>query len=87
MDTEITTHVPVQRRVSDGPADDGLFDALLTGGPATLAEGLRRRRVRGDRGTIKVEHLGGYEHFERDNRTVGEPTVIYRWDSRTEIAE
>ena len=53
----------------------------LEGGPADLPAEARRVRTEATPLTIKVEHLGGYEHFERaaDGR--------YRWTVRTRIAE
>jgi hypothetical protein len=36
---------------------------------------------------VKVEHYGGHEHFERDDRTAGQNPVVYRWTTRTRIAE
>lgn len=64
--------------------------AVLEGGPADLPETARRCLAALDGATIKVLHMGGYEHFERTVAGTGaghpEP-VVYRWTARTRIAE
>jgi hypothetical protein len=60
---------------------------LLLGGPATFPDNLRRRRCPAEEAKVKVEHYGGHEHFERDDRTAGQNPVVYRWTTRTRIAE
>ncbi len=34
-----------------------------------------------------LTHSQRYEHFERDDETAERPVVVFRWESRTEIAE
>ena len=65
----------------------GLVEAILTGGPASLPEDLRRHHVTREESKLKVLHYGGYEHFERDPATVDGGTVVFRWTGRTRIAE
>ncbi|MFC7531608.1 DUF5988 family protein [Actinoplanes sp. GCM10030250] len=62
----------------------------LEGGPADLPVASRSVRIDGAQEKIKVEHLGGYEHFERtEDWHAGdeERRVVYRWTLRTRIAE
>jgi Family of unknown function (DUF5988) len=67
------------------PATDELICGVLEGGPSGLPESLRIRREPADEPVIKVRYLGGYEHFER---VEGEGTpIVYRWVTRTRIAE
>jgi Family of unknown function (DUF5988) len=64
--------------------------AILEGGPATLPEASRVQAVSPFIQKIKISHYGGYEHFERIE-SLGESGprqgTIFRWTSRTEIAE
>jgi hypothetical protein len=65
------------------------LEAVLEGGPLDIPPGARRCRAPFDSERIKLQHQGGYEHFERSEAapvTGGEPTV-YRWVARTRIAE
>jgi hypothetical protein len=70
--------------------DERVVDAVLEGGPVDLPANLRKlRAVTVDR-KIKIEHRGGYEHFERDEgRNTSRETgpVVFRWIARTRIAE
>jgi hypothetical protein len=58
--------------------------ARLEGGPAELPD--RVCTVPADQDKIKVIFRGGREHFERASETAGDE-VIYRWTTRTKIAE
>lgn len=68
---------------------DDRIDAVLEGGPADIPSASRRHRVRPDHDRIKVPHRGGYEHFERavDTGSGSAAPVVYRWVTRTRIAE
>lgn len=59
---------------------------VLHGGPDDLPETARRQAADG-RTTIKVEHRGGYEHFELIEDAAGAAPAAYRWTMRTRIAE
>jgi hypothetical protein len=60
--------------------------AVLEGGPADIPSSLRTLyRPPGEERKIKIMHRGGYEHFVRDEDSP-EP-VVFRWITRTEIAE
>ncbi|MFC4069036.1 DUF5988 family protein [Actinoplanes subglobosus] len=64
------------------------MSALLAGGPDSLPAELRRCAAPESDDRIKVEHWGGYEHFQR--RSVQNPDdgfVIFDWVTRTRIAE
>ncbi|TCK22286.1 DUF5988 family protein [Pseudonocardia endophytica] len=66
---------------------DSGTDVVLEGGPAgaTLADALVAALPTGpDR--LKIPHRGGYEHFERHDDAAQGP-VVYRWVTRTTIAE
>jgi hypothetical protein len=64
--------------VMSEPAD---VDVVLEGGPNDLPAEARKRRVPAGDQKVKVEHCGGYEHFERSG------AGVYRWTARTKIAE
>lgn len=71
-------------------ADADLVQAVLEGGPASIPESLRTQLVSPNAGKIKIQHYGGYEHFERNSETNHDSTpqpAIFRWTMRTEIAE
>jgi hypothetical protein len=78
---------PAQRDRSSAEQLVDLGDIFLVGGPAGFPDELRRRRGSADDTTVKIEHYGGHEHFERDDQTIGQSPVIYRWTTRTKIAE
>jgi len=65
----------------------------LEGGPSDFPTSQRTRRVLGRTAgdeKIKVEYYGGHEHFERVDALSGEDdsqVIVYRWTTRTEIAE
>ncbi|HTJ38483.1 MAG TPA: DUF5988 family protein [Dactylosporangium sp.] len=61
--------------------------AVLEGGPSSLPEALRRQPAPSGDDRIKVPHLGGYEHFERAGSVDGDAQVVYRWTTRTRVAE
>jgi hypothetical protein len=56
-------------------------DVVLEGGPSDLPDGERRRRIPAGDLKVKVRHRGGHEHFERTD------DGVYRWTTRTKIAE
>ncbi|WP_230415788.1 DUF5988 family protein [Micromonospora tarapacensis] len=60
-------------------------DALLVGGPSGAPA--RVRISRADMASkIKLRHLDGYEHFEREAGTDA-AMPVYRWTMRTKVAE
>jgi hypothetical protein len=64
--------------------------AVLEGGPPSIPQSLRMQTVTPLDEKIKIPHYGGYEHFERigglDEMSMAQQ-VIFRWTTRTEIAE
>lgn len=70
--------------------DADLTWAVLRGGPAGIPEESRVCAVSSVDDKVKVVHFGGYEHFERTD-TLDEsgsfPQIVYRWTTRTEMAE
>jgi hypothetical protein len=66
---------------------DEFVDVALEGGPKSMPTTVRLERSRTLDDTIKVEHLGGYEHFLRVGDESARNTVIFRWTGRTKIAE
>ncbi|MFV2112547.1 DUF5988 family protein [Micromonospora sp. LOL_025] len=70
-------------------ADDNLVDVVLEGGPADLPPGRRLLKAVAAGERVKIEHYGGYEHFER--QTGADPAddgaIAFRWTMRTRIAE
>jgi Family of unknown function (DUF5988) len=69
----------------------GSVAAVLQGGPPGFPERLRRHQVTADQEKVKVQYLGGYEHFERvigDDHAINPcAPVVYKWTMRTKIAE
>jgi hypothetical protein len=63
------------------------IDATLIGGPTDFPECWRCRRVAPDADVVKVEHVGGYEHFVRDGAHLDDGPAVFRWSTRTKIAE
>jgi hypothetical protein len=75
--------IPAQR-----PPQNELIDAVLHGGPSHMPAELRSQRMAGDTEKIKIEHYGGYEHFQRvEDSPAGQTAVKFRWSGRTRIAE
>jgi hypothetical protein len=71
-------------------AEPATVDAVLEGGPTDLPEQERRRRSTPGEFTIKIMHRGGYEHFTRDADALPagpSAPAVYRWTTRTRIAE
>jgi Family of unknown function (DUF5988) len=71
-------------------ADTDLVQAVLEGGPGSIPELLRTQLVSPNAGKIKIQHHGGYEHFERESKPDHEnppQPAIFRWTMRTKIAE
>ena len=71
-----------------------LINVSLQGGPEAIPRTLTIERSRLRDGKLKIEHLGGYEHFEREamdpNGAYGDVDGLsetYRWTLRTKIAE
>jgi hypothetical protein len=64
--------------------------AILHGGPESIPNETRVQLVSPVDEKIKLPHYGGYEHFERitalDASGVCDE-IIFRWTTRTEIAE
>ncbi|HEX6521439.1 MAG TPA: DUF5988 family protein [Streptosporangiaceae bacterium] len=61
--------------------------AVLEGGPTTLSDVARTQIVSAFTEKIKIPHYGGYEHFERTNELQENNHIIFRWRTRTEVAE
>lgn len=67
-----------------------LMRAVLEGGPEGIPEASRLRVVSPVDDKIKIVHYGGYEHFERTDMLDDSgsfPQIVFRWTTRTEIAE
>jgi Family of unknown function (DUF5988) len=64
--------------------------AVLEGGPPSIPQSQRTQTVTPLDEKIKILHYGGYEHFERvgwtDEMSMAQQ-IIFRWTTRTEIAE
>lgn len=66
------------------------FFVHLEGGPGDFPREWRLQQRRTDCDRVKVEHRGGYEHFERTDLTAeveGRDGVVFRWVMRTWMAE
>jgi hypothetical protein len=64
--------------------------AILEGGPVTIPDTSRIQVVSPFDEKVKLPHYGGYEHFERTVSFVEDTScqqIIYRWTTRTELAE
>jgi hypothetical protein len=69
---------------------DELVSVSLQGGPPSLPRSVRIESSKLQDGKIKIEHLGGYEHFERTDgvqNTDDRTSEVYAWTLRTKIAE
>ena len=75
MTSDVAHNETVQSRVQ----------AVLRGGPDDIPQALRAIHTEMDAPVIKIERLGGYEHFHRSDE-VSVP-VVYNWLMRTRIAE
>jgi hypothetical protein len=67
-----------------------VVQAVLEGGPATIPHASRIQPVSPLDEKIKLSHYGGYEHFVRTGSLVEDTScrqVVFRWSTRTEIAE
>lgn len=73
----------------EGPVDGHpTVLAVLRGGPRDLPGASRTCYTDVDSRKIKVVHLGGYEHFERDDTARDDSgAVLFEWTSRTCMAE
>jgi hypothetical protein len=65
--------------------DLNAITVVLEGGPADIPADLRLCRAEAGAVRIKLEHCGGYEHFERIEN--GADPVVFRWSMRTRMAE
>lgn len=71
-------------------AQINFVEAVLEGGPDTIPTASRIREVSPLDEKVKLPHYGGYEHFERIRSLVEDTSclqVIFRWTTRTEMAE
>jgi hypothetical protein len=76
---------------------EDLINVSLEGGPESIPRTVSVERSKFQDGKLKIEHLGGYEHFERtvsgqdsDHGSAhpdGALPEIFRWTLRTKIAE
>jgi hypothetical protein len=79
----------MERIIEVAPNEPSLR-AILVGGPTSLPAGSRIQAVSHGSDKIKVEHRGGYEHFERQGApdAAGVPEEIqFHWTMRTNVAE
>ena len=68
----------------------GYIPAVLEGGPTSIPVALRSQSVSPLDYKIKLQHRGGYEHFERTGtHDEGElpRKIMFHWTMRTEVAE
>jgi hypothetical protein len=75
--------------VKDAPGANPIR-AVLEGGPKGIPEASRLQAVNSVDDKIKIMHRGGYEHFERTDlldESGPFPQIVFRWTTRTEIAE
>jgi hypothetical protein len=71
-------------------SDASIVLAVLEGGPATIPDTSRIQSVSPLQEKIKVPHYGGYEHFVRTSgldENGSSRHIVYRWATRTEMAE
>jgi hypothetical protein len=64
--------------------------AVLEGGPSSIPIASRVQIVGLQDEKIKLQHCGGYEHFERTselNTSAAHQDAVFRWTTRTEMAE
>ncbi|MCW3845025.1 DUF5988 family protein [Micromonospora yasonensis] len=68
---------------------ENLIEAILVGGPNDLPATVRSQRLPPDGQKVKIHHRGGYEHFERESAgsTSSPDPVVFRWTTRTRVAE
>jgi hypothetical protein len=79
----------MEENVKEAPGAN-LIWAVLEGGPEGLPDASRLQVVNPVDDKIKVMHYGGYEHFERTgllDESGSFPQIVYRWTTRTEMAE
>ena len=92
------THIAALGDVRGRSADvDELISVSLQGGPEAIPRTVQVERSKLQDGKLKIEHLGGYEHFERtvaghdpDGALHDTDTTlleIFQWTLRTKIAE
>jgi hypothetical protein len=75
--------------MKDAPSPNPIW-AVLEGGPEGIPEASRLLAVDPIDDKIKILHYGGYEHFERTGLLQESgpfPQIVFRWTTRTEIAE
>jgi hypothetical protein len=64
--------------------------AILEGGPEGIPQASRVQLVSPIDQKIKITYYGGYEHFERTDlrdESGPFPQIVFRWTTRTKIAE
>lgn len=72
---------------------EDLVEVALLGGPASIPRTFRAERSKIHEGKLKIEHHGGYEHFEyiEGPRETGNADnnsrPMFRWAFRTKPAE
>ncbi len=76
--------------IASGTAVANSVQAILEGGPTSIPKASRTLQVSPLEEKIKLPHYGGYEHFERsgwlDENTTSQ-YLVFRWSTRTEMAE
>jgi Family of unknown function (DUF5988) len=63
------------------------IEITLSGGPAEIGHTRRASAAELVERKIKVQHRGGYEHFEFAAGPAGTAPVTFTWTMRTKIAE
>ncbi|NES17169.1 MULTISPECIES: DUF5988 family protein [Micromonospora] len=68
---------------------ENTIEAVLVGGPSDLPATARSQRLPSDGQKVKIHHRGGYEHFERESAgaVASRDPVVFRWTTRTRVAE
>jgi Family of unknown function (DUF5988) len=89
-----TETVPARGALMDniaiGTVEVSSVQAVLVGGPASIPAASRVQEVGPLDEKVKLPHYGGYEHFERTASLIEDTScrqVIFRWTTRTEMAE
>jgi Family of unknown function (DUF5988) len=66
------------------------LDVVLEGGPSDIPRRMQVSAASVDDGRLRIERLGGYEHFEcvtDEPRAGGPDAMLFRWAYRTRAAE
>jgi len=73
---------------NDVPAATATIAVVLEGGPTDLPPAVRSLRIPAEDQKVKIAHRGGYEHFERGERSHPDDAgVVFHWTTLTKVAE